>query len=585
VGVMLKEMLHEPSYVSGQFCSGDLAVAVGWVERRNARTGCLPVWNEARDVCLIVSGEILADEEECEALGIAGGSSRDRAASVMRLYERWGLHFVEKCNGWFSGVLVDLRERFAAVFNDRYGLGRLYWREDSAGFWFASEAKALLRVFPETRRLDARGLGEYVSCGCALENRTIFSGLSLFPGASVWRFFPGRPAVRESYFRKEVWEGQAELEPEEYQERLLSTFARVLPRYLRGGERVALSLTGGVESRMVMAWSGCKDDELPCYTFGGSYRESNDVRLGREVARICGQRHFVIPVGNQFLASFPEMAEKVICVSDGAMNVSGAVELYVNREARSIAPVRVTGNYGGEILRGLISLKPRLVSKRLFSPELVTESRVAAETCLRLHKAHPLSFIAFNQVPWHHYGRLSVEQSQLKVRSPFLDGDLVALAYQAPASGRSKGVSLKLIAEGNKALVNMRTDRGMLEQRHLVSAARRLYEAVTFRAEYVYDYGMPQWLSRLDRALGRWGMERIFLGRHKFYHFRVWYRDQLRGYVREMLLDPKTLSRPFFDRKGLERIVDRHTRGIGNHTSELHQALSLELVMRKLIES
>jgi len=44
-----------------------------------------------------------------------------------------------------------------------------------------------------------------------------------------------------------------------------------------------------------------------------------------------------------------------------------------------------------------------------------------------------LSFIAFKQVPWHHYARLAVEQSQITIRSPFLDNDLVALAFQAPS--------------------------------------------------------------------------------------------------------------------------------------------------------
>ena len=71
----------------------------------------------------------------------------------------------------------------------------------------------------------------------------------------------------------------------------------------------------------------------------------------------------------------------------------------------------------------------------------------------------------------------------------------------------------------------------------------------SFKAEYAYDMGMPQWLARIDHAFSFLGWERLFLDRHKVFHFRVWYRDYLAGYVREILLDPRTLSRPYLERK------------------------------------
>jgi len=54
-----------------------------------------------------------------------------------------------------------------------------------------------------------------------------------------------------------------------------------------------------------------------------------------------------------------------------------------------------------------------------------------------------------------------------------------------------------------------------------------------FKAEYAYDYGMPQWMARIDHLFSWFHLERLFLRRHKFNHFRVWYRDSLSDYVRE----------------------------------------------------
>jgi asparagine synthase (glutamine-hydrolysing) len=106
----------------------------------------------------------------------------------------------------------------------------------------------------------------------------------------------------------------------------------------------------------------------------------------------------------------------------------------------------------------------------------------------------------------------------------------------------------------------------------------------TFRAEYAYDYGMPQWLSRIDHQLSPLHLERLFLGRHKFCHFRVWYRDGLSRYVREMLLDPRTLSRPYLQRNVLETMVRHHLKGDRNYTTEIHRLLTLELQHRLFID-
>jgi len=74
------------------------------------------------------------------------------------------------------------------LFNDRYGLHRIYYQETDAGVFFASEAKALLKVLPELRSLDPRSVGEYLVYDCVLENRTFFRAVFLLPPGSVWEF-------------------------------------------------------------------------------------------------------------------------------------------------------------------------------------------------------------------------------------------------------------------------------------------------------------------------------------------------------------------------------------------------------------
>ena len=46
-----------------------------------------------------------------------------------------------------------------------------------------------------------------------------------------------------------------------------------------------MSLTGGLDTRMIMACRKPDPGSLPCYTFGSMFRENQDVRVARRVAR------------------------------------------------------------------------------------------------------------------------------------------------------------------------------------------------------------------------------------------------------------------------------------------------------------
>ncbi|HVH85399.1 MAG TPA: hypothetical protein VM912_01655, partial [Terriglobales bacterium] len=363
-------------------------------------------------------------------------------------------------------------------------------------------------------------------------------------------------------------------------------FTQNLLRYFSGHERIAMSLTGGLDGRMIMAWQKPAPGSLPCYTFGGTYRECRDVTVARQVASVCGQPHQVITVGNDFLSLFSHYAERAVYLSDGCVEVNRATDLYANEKIREIAPVRMTGNHGSEVLRANRAFKPRKPLPGLFCSELTPYFGQAKTTYSGLAQTHPVTFAAFYQAPWYHYGLLALEKTQLLQRSPYLDNDLVKTVYRAPLSALlTSNASLRLIADGNPALLHIRTDRG-LGNGHNPLAAKMIrgFLEFTFKAEYAYDYGMPQWVARIDHLLAPLRLERLFLGRHKFYHFRVWYRDPLANYIREILLDRRTLSRPYINRNTLERIVQAHLRGDRNYTTEIHKVLTLELLHRSILD-
>jgi asparagine synthase (glutamine-hydrolysing) len=289
----------------------------------------------------------------------------------------------------------------------------------------------------------------------------------------------------------------------------------------------------------------------------------------------------VIQIGKEFLTGFPEYAQRTVSITEGTVDVSRA-DLYLSEKARHIAPAKLVGTYGSEIVRHAVMFKPVEPTAGLLSPDFLPHVRDAASTYAFVRRQHPVTFAAFRQSPWYHHGVLALEQSQLTVHSAFLDNDFVRTVYRAPKGDSANGdIRPHLITDASPALARVRSDRGLGGNGgRMSSALRHAFLEFTFKAEYAYDYGMPQPVARIDHFFSAFRLERLFLGRHKFLHFRVWYRDQLSSYVRQMILDPLSLSRSYLQKRAVEAIVEGHLKGNRNYTTEIHRLLTMELLHR-----
>lgn len=585
---MVKSMLHESFYSSGTYVNDQVGIYAGWICHKKSFCDCMPVWNEKENKALVFFGENFADKELFDKLKSKNHTFDNSTASyLIHLYEENGIDFLKQLNGWYSGIVIDLQTNRLILFNDRYGMQKVFYYENKDAFYFASEAKALLKVCPKLRDLDMRSLGEFIRCDCVLENRTIFKNVSLLPAASAWIF--GKGGIRkDSYFTPADWENQTWLEKEFFYGKLRETFVRILPRYFRGNQQIALSLTGGLDTRILVANMDMPAGKYPCYTFDGMYRECSDVRIARRVAAAIDQPHQIIRVNQDFLTHFSHHAERTVYITDGYLDVAGSPEIFVNKAAREIAPIRMTGNYGSEVLRDIRWLKAGKLYNDLFHHDFSIYILEPFNVLKKLNQAvtHPLTFTLFVETPWLSNNRLASEQSQLMLRSPYLDNDLVSLVYRTPMGARdSKELSWRLIEDGNPALRTIPTDRGYGGRlRFPLPNFVRYYQEFFFRAEYAYNYGMPQWLAMLDYTFKTVHFENLFLGRHKFYHFRLWYRDSLSSYVKAILLDDTTLTRPYLNKTHVEHVVESHTMGYRNYTTEITKLLTLELIQRLLIE-
>jgi asparagine synthase (glutamine-hydrolysing) len=576
-------MEHEFFYDSGMYSVPEMGIYAGWVAHENSFVAGQPFFNERRDVVLLLSGECFVDPETRTGLRQKGHDLGQAAGSwLVHLYEEEGNRFFEKLNGLFSGLLIDKRQGKAFLFNDRYGVERIYCHETEGAVFFASEAKALLRVLPELRAFDQEGVAQFLAFGCTLGQRTLFRGVQSLPGASAWSFKNGNCKKRK-YFFQETWESQPILPAEAFLAEFKQTFPRILRRYFESESRIGISLTAGQDSRMIMACLPKAGEKAVCYTFSGEKRDTLDALLAAQIAEACGLEHQMLRLGRDFFSDFASHVDRTVYVTDGYLGSLGAHEIYLNNQARALSPVRLTGNFGGEILRGVSMFKPLYLAPALFNADLA--DRVSFYCRRWSHNGeHPITFAAFHEAPEQRFGIVAPSRSQTSFRTPYLDNEVVALAYQAPETVRmSIDCTLSLVKANNPSLSKVPTDMGeMGEASRLAVGSRRLFSKAVCKLDYLRSEGLPHGLSRLDPLLRQITSALGIAGLHKYLPYRIWFQRELRAYVDGILKDAKVRHSSLWDSHFLENIASNHASGRKNYMREIDAVLTLNAVERLL---
>jgi asparagine synthase (glutamine-hydrolysing) len=578
---MLNVMRHQPSYVSGRYNSPEMGIYAGWIAHGGSFASNQVLRDEQNKVTLLFSGECFLDSDTYAFLARRGYAIDSHLGNwLIPLYLERGDGFFEQLNGLFSGLVIDYKRRRAFLFNDRYGMERLYWHENDHAFYFASEAKALLRILPELRVFDKQGIIEYIRFGCTICPRTLFKGIETLPPGSVWSFEGGQ-RKRSKYFEFRKWETEAAHSPSEFRADFEETFKRVLPRYLQTNEEIGISLTAGLDGRIIMA---CLPQEgvLPvCYTFAGQAQNLLDAQIAAKVAAACGLKHHVLRIGADFFNDFSLHVDRTIYVTDGCLGLLGTHEAYFNMQARRLALVRLTGVFGGEIFREVSFYKPARLNRELLHPDWsgLGQNAQADHTS---GKVHPVTTAVTGDIPDRRFGVIAAGRSQTVFRTPYLDNELVALAYRTPPALRgSPEPVIAAIKNNSEQLSRIPTDLGFLgKDGRTGSSLRRMFERGTFKLDYFYNEGLPNSLRRFNPLLELFEVGDGFFGRHKFLQYRRWFQRDLAHFVNEKIEEVASHESELWNSAYLRGMVTEDAKRKANYSTEINIILTLEAIER-----
>ena len=354
LAAMCNIMAHRGPDDDGQLIEPGIALGMRRLSILDLETGAQPISNEDGTVWTVFNGEIYNYRELRRRLsGRHRLSTRSDTETIVHLYEEHGPRFVEHLRGMFGIAVWDRLRRRLVLTRDRMGVKPLYVAETRDGLAFASEIKCLIVGGMVSPSLDPVAAELFLAFGYVPGPRTLFEGIrKLLPGTiMIWQ--KDEIVAEDAYWRptlavpsgpRRSWEDD--------QEELLELLRRAVYGQMVSDVPLGVMLSGGLDSSIVTAlMTEVSDRPVKTFSIGFADRHyTNELPYARHVADVLGTDHHELLTDAE---EQPELLDDVLWhMEEPVADLSTFGFLMISRLVSESVKVALSGQGADELLGG-----------------------------------------------------------------------------------------------------------------------------------------------------------------------------------------------------------------------------------------
>ncbi|NIO36909.1 hypothetical protein GTO27_04305, partial [Candidatus Bathyarchaeota archaeon] len=310
---MLDSVKYENRYLTDSYV-GPL-FAIGRTHPGILNPEVQPIFNEDRSLGIFMDGEVYDYDEQKRSLELKGHKLKvgNDADFCLHLYEEYGEDFVKNLNGSFIIVIFDTENRKMIAANDRFRLRPFYYAENGERCLFASEAKAILEDKSFKKEICHEAVANFFAFEMILNDKTFLEGIKTLPPASIVTWSNGKWSIKK-YWDLDFKEDRNQSK-EYYVENLVRVFQEDVKRRMKGNHRIGVNLSGGLDSRAIVAMMRKYNNPIHTFTYG--VKKGDEARIAEKVAEKLGTTHRFFELKQDFLADDAKLGVRL---TDGMSN-------------------------------------------------------------------------------------------------------------------------------------------------------------------------------------------------------------------------------------------------------------------------
>jgi asparagine synthase (glutamine-hydrolysing) len=602
---MCQTIIHRGPDDEGIYAQGPAGLGMRRLSIIDLAGGHQPIHNEDKTIWVVFNGEIYNFPElrpELEKAGHRFYTNSDTEV-IVHLYEEFGADCVKKLRGMFAFAVYDEHRRNLLLARDRLGKKPLHYALINGRLLFGSEIKALLAATRELSEIDAEGLLQFFCFGYIPDPSTAFSRIRKLPPGHVLEFQGGQVTVR-GYWDLPAFGTVDPSTEEECLGQLERRLAEATRIRLISDVPLGALLSGGVDSSIVVAlMARASTERVRTFSIGFRSHDFNEADYARAVAQRFGTEHHELIVEPKIT----DMLEKLTGILEEPFADSSILPTYyVSCLARQHVTVALSGDGGDELFAGYdryaVNLRRRFFD---FIPAW-------AGRWFR-NQVYP-------RLPSSLRGRRFAYNISLRSRDRYIDSlsylpigirerSLFSDEFVAWADTRVSPVELFRSyydrAPASDPLSRLQyLDTKTYLPADILCKVDRMSMATSLEVRCpLLDHVFVEWATSLAP---RW---KLRLGQHKYALKKVaerlgvpphvlhrpkqgfaiplvhWFRQELKSGLLQVLLEPRTLQRGYFNPQAVRKLVEEHLSGRRNRSGQIWVLLMFELWHRNFLEA
>lgn len=601
---MAASIIHRGPDDDGFYSDEHVALGFRRLSIIDLESGHQPIHNEDCTVWTVFNGEIYNYRELTAQLKAKGHTfyTESDTEVLVHLYEEYGEDLVHHLRGMFCFCIWDVVLKKLILCRDRIGIKQVFYGQREGMFFFGSELKSILLTGLVNKAIDLNALDHYLGLQYVPAPQTIYRDVKKLPaGHMLMVSCEGRVDIRKYWDQSDIQSRQLTIgETIEEFDFLLKEAVRIR---LRSDVPLGAFLSGGVDSSAVVAtMSELMSAPVNTFTICHTNKRYDESEYARMVANRFGTRHRTIMItADDFLKLVPRVLEQY----DQPFADSSALPTHLlSALAREHVKVVLSGDGGDETCAGYAKYQSSLNQGRLL--RLLGLDGMLPE----VWRGHLRENLSLGRGPSN-----KALKYFLNAFSPHSERHYFYMSYFREAKLRLYGSALKaeFSSTSDLTLFNSyleRIDGSALHKILYLDQKTYLADDILYKVDIasmanslevrvpLLDHRLVEFMAsvpdehKLNNGVGKFFFKKLMEKRlpHEILYQKkkgfeiplsTWFRNELRLYIRELLLSSSLLRQPYFDEKFIKFLLDNHQNGTRDFGHQLWILMSLEIWHRR----
>jgi asparagine synthase (glutamine-hydrolysing) len=596
---MIATLGHRGPDDTGEFVAGPAALGAARLSIIDVAGGHQPISIDGGAITVAQNGEIYNYVElkaDLERAGRRFTTTCDTEV-IAHLYATEGVAAFRKMRGMFAVSIWDAKNNRLVLARDRVGKKPLYYTTRGGALFYGSEIKAILAALDEPPPVDAGALLDFFTFGYVAGDRAIFEGMHrLTPGTTLTIDVKSGAGRVEPYWTWPEAAASDTMPRDEAIERLRAEMTEAVRIRLRSDVPLGAFLSGGMDSAAVLAlMTKHSSRAVKTFTIGFGDPAYDELAEARTTAEYFGAEHHEQVVTPDCV----RVAETLAYHYDEPFADASAIPTFhVAELARRHVTVCLSGDGGDELFAGYTPYADALAR---VAPAGIGTLRSVVGAGAKLVPVHArgkgrLTTMSHGPEAWFVWRRTVFPDYLLQA---VVHGDVRRQAAVLPEQQaveevrHARGTLLSRLQQWDQrhylpddilVKVDRATMAHSLEARCPLLDHRVIELAATQSSARHAD---SQTTKRLFRDVIRpWVPDGVLTRPKRGFGvpLRRWFKEQMIGWARDILLDPGATRRGWTNTNEVRALLQQHENGSRDHAKRIWALVCLELWARQHVD-